>query len=201
MFLARAICLCARRAAAKKRRLLVSHICLRWRVCVLCCVVCRALSAAAVNAPCTDVCVCVLCAVFVSGKFSDPTKVQRAITLWQLTSDRAFSQINIGAAASIGWGNIKKDEKEANKWFKNCVPALEKEAAKGSAEAQTTLSFCFHNGYGMPKDNKLGLEWYAKAAGQGHAYAQYHFAECFRRGVGTGTPDPKKAAGPLSLSL
>lgn len=135
------------------------------------------------------------------GKFSDPTKVQRAITLWQLTSERAFSQINIGAAASIGWGQIKKDEKEAAKWFKNCVPVLEKDSAKGNAEAQTTLSFCYHNGYGVAKDPKLGLEWYAKAAGQGHAYAQYHFAECFRRGVGTGQPDPKKAAEILLLPV
>ncbi len=135
------------------------------------------------------------------GKFSDPTKVARAIALWQLTSDRAFSQVNIGASYSIGWGQIKKDEKEALKWFKNCVPALEKDAIKGNAEAQTTLSFCYHNGYGVVKDNKLGLEWYAKAAGQGHAYAQYHFAECFRRGVGTGAADPKKAAEILLLPV
>jgi len=135
------------------------------------------------------------------GKFSDPTKVGRAIVLWQLTSDRAFSQMNIGAAALSGWGSIKKDLKDAAKWFNNCVPTLVKDAERGNAEAQTTLSFCYHNGYGVPKDPKLGLEWYAKAAGQGHAYAQFHFAECFRKGIGVTSPDAKKAAEILELPV
>ena len=34
-----------------------------------------------------------------------------------MTNERAFSQLNLGACAAVGMAPIKKDDKEAQKWY------------------------------------------------------------------------------------
>jgi len=142
--------------------------------------------------------------------FSDKDKVNDAIDLWRLSADwSVFSQVNLGAAFLVARG----DQKEANKYFKLAIPTLEAcllppTSATASHPSQNflnrfesilTLAFCFHNGYGMERNNKKGTECYEMAANAGCAAAQYHLGECYRRGLGV-TKDLKRAIRLFALS-
>jgi len=95
---------------------------------------------------------------------------------------------------------LKKDEKEAQHWLEQAIPTLTAEAENGNAESLLSLSFCFHNGYGVPKkDHKKGASLYLQASTHCHAYAQYHLAECLRRGIGV-DKDIKKAVKYLAMA-
>ena len=43
---------------------------------------------------------------------------------------------------------------------------------QGHADAQYNLGVMYANGSGVPKDEVKAVEWYRKAAQQGHAHAQ-----------------------------
>ena len=53
------------------------------------------------------------------------------------------------------------------------IDALLAEATEGDAIAQFNLGLCYHNGDGVEKDDEKAVEWYTKAAEQGHPDAQY----------------------------
>ncbi len=42
------------------------------------------------------------------------------------------------------------------------------------------VGVCYEQGFGVPKDEKKGVEWYEKAAAQNHAEAQYNLGSCSR---------------------
>jgi len=55
---------------------------------------------------------------------------------------------------------------------------LDREAAgQGNAEAQFDLGFAYLRGEGLPKDRDQAVEWFRRAAKQGHADAQHFLAE------------------------
>jgi len=117
-----------------------------------------------------------------------------------MSSHYAFSQLNLGASLLVGYGNVAKDEKDALRWLQQAIPTLQQEAENGNAESLLSLSFCYHNGYGVnKKDHKKGAQLYQQAATHCHAYAQYHLAECLRRGIGL-EKDLKKAIKYLALA-
>lgn len=67
------------------------------------------------------------------------------------------------------------------------------EAAKGDANAQGMLGFCYFFGKGVGKDLAKAVFWYRKAAEQGHAKGQYHLGNCYATGQGV-TLDLTEAA-------
>jgi len=52
------------------------------------------------------------------------------------------------------------------------VAELREAAEQGDAEAQYRLAWCYENGKGVRWNSRTGLEWYAKAAKQGHEEAK-----------------------------
>ncbi len=62
-------------------------------------------------------------------------------------------------------------------------PQVVQVKATGEAEAQFKLAYRYSTGQGMPKDYAKALEWYRKAAAQGHARAQYNLGGPMPTGV------------------
>ena len=51
------------------------------------------------------------------------------------------------------------------KWYR-------KATEQGYAGAQYMLGFCYHNGWGVEKNDTEAVKWYKKAAEQGHVKAK-----------------------------
>lgn len=56
--------------------------------------------------------------------------------------------------------------------------------AKGDARSQYAMGVMAENGFGMPKNPKLAVDWYLKAAKQGNTDAQYNLGAMHEHGVG-----------------
>ncbi|KAJ6573839.1 HCP-like protein [Mycena vulgaris] len=111
-----------------------------------------------------------------------------------------------GLALRHGWG-CAKNEKQGFKWLRraaeNAVGDLESARTGGAIDAgavQTELVLaiyevgqCFFHGWGIPKDQKMGVSYYAVAARMGDADAQMDLAFCLANGKGT-KKDRKEAA-------
>ena len=59
-------------------------------------------------------------------------------------------------------------------------------------KVQARLGCAYYNGTGVPVDKEASVEWYSKAAAQGHADSQYLMGSSFF--FGTGVPVDKAAA-------
>ncbi|KAJ7451093.1 HCP-like protein [Mycena latifolia] len=111
-----------------------------------------------------------------------------------------------GLALRHGWG-CTKNEKHGFKWLRraaeHAVGDLEAARAGGPIDAgavQTELVLaiyevgqCFFHGWGIPKDQKMGVSYYAVAARMGDADAQMDLAFCLANGKGA-KKDRKEAA-------
>ncbi|KAJ7102566.1 hypothetical protein B0H15DRAFT_768275 [Mycena belliarum] len=111
-----------------------------------------------------------------------------------------------GLALRHGWG-CAKNEKHGFKWLRraaeNAVGDLEAARAGGpidEAAVQTELVLaiyevgqCFFHGWGVLKDQKMGVSYYAVAARMGDADAQMDLAFCLANGKGA-KKDRKEAA-------
>ena len=79
----------------------------------------------------------------------------------------------------------------------NNVKALERllEAAeRGHVQAQNRLAICYGKGQlGLPKDEKLAIVWYEKAAEQNYPASQYNLGIKLYQGVGVEKDDTKSA--------
>lgn len=72
-------------------------------------------------------------------------------------------------------------------------------AAHGNAEAQCDLGTAFLSGKGVPKNEKLAIEWLIKSSDRGNEEAQYLLFTCYT--MGTGVPkNPKVALGFLMMA-
>ena len=60
-----------------------------------------------------------------------------------------------------------------------------KAAQKGDANAQGYIGYCYLNGDGVPKNEKLAFEWTTKSAVQGNSAAQHILGWMFYSGTGT----------------
>ena len=80
------------------------------------------------------------------------------------------------------------DEKQ----YAAAFPMLKAAAEKGHRKAQYRLGRCYDKGRGTNEDDKMAVEWYAKAAAQDYAKAQYQLGKCYKDGEGV-EKDKKKA--------
>jgi len=62
-------------------------------------------------------------------------------------------------------------------------------AEEGNADAQFGMGLLYGNGFGVPMDDALALEWYRLAADQGHAQAQCNLAVMYSNGWGVPQSD------------
>lgn len=68
---------------------------------------------------------------------------------------------------------------------------LQRQAAQGHTEAQTTLGHLYNNGRGVPQDYVKAAQWYEKAAALGDMKAQYHLGALYENGRGVPQDYPK----------
>ncbi|KAF9014906.1 hypothetical protein BDQ17DRAFT_1114 [Cyathus striatus] len=111
-----------------------------------------------------------------------------------------------GLALRHGWG-CEKNEKMGFKWLRkaaeHAVVDLESARSGGAVDKsaiQTELVLaiyevgqCFFHGWGVPKDQKMAVSYYAVAARLGDSDAQMDLAFCFANGKGC-KKDRKEAA-------
>ena len=139
-----------------------------------------------------------------------------AIKWWRRAAARgnARAQYNLGVACSKGDG-VARDDEEAVSWWRLAAespPAADSERTwlstdaggevvgrglgdagrgqLGNADAQFRLGRMYSLGRGVPRDDRRALEWYRRAAAQGHDDARHALAGRFRRRamlVGTAT--------------
>jgi TPR repeat protein len=72
--------------------------------------------------------------------------------------------------------------------------AYKAEADMGNRHATNNLGVCYTFGRGVAKDEKLGIEYYRKAARQGSVLATNNLAMCMLRGVGCQMDEAKAIA-------
>ncbi|KAJ7185572.1 hypothetical protein C8R46DRAFT_937083 [Mycena filopes] len=111
-----------------------------------------------------------------------------------------------GLALRHGWG-CAKNEKHGFKWLRRAAESAvsDLEAARkggeieeGAVQTELVLAIyevgqCFFHGWGIPKDQKMGVSYYAVAARMGDADAQMDLAFCLANGKGA-KKDRKEAA-------
>ena len=62
-------------------------------------------------------------------------------------------------------------------------------AEEGNAVAQNNLGLMYHNGWGVPQDDKEAVYWYRLAVEQGYATAQYNLGLLYEKGKGVPQDD------------
>ena len=62
-------------------------------------------------------------------------------------------------------------------------------AEEGNAAAQNNLGLMYHNGWGVPQDDKEAVYWYRLAVEQGYATAQYNLGLLYEKGKGVPQDD------------
>ncbi|KAJ7237443.1 hypothetical protein B0H12DRAFT_1138814 [Mycena haematopus] len=111
-----------------------------------------------------------------------------------------------GLALRHGWG-CTKNEKQGFKWLRRAaehavsdLESVRKGSAVDDGAVQTELVLaiyevgqCFFHGWGIPKDQKMGVSYYAVAARMGDADAQMDLGFCLANGKGI-KKDRKEAA-------
>ncbi|KAF8196904.1 hypothetical protein K438DRAFT_1585443 [Mycena galopus ATCC 62051] len=111
-----------------------------------------------------------------------------------------------GLALRHGWG-CTKNEKQGFKWLRRAAESAvsDLESARtggaidqGAVQTELVLAIyevgqCFFHGWGIGKDQKMGVSYYAVAARMGDADAQMDLGFCLANGKGT-KKDRKEAA-------
>jgi TPR repeat protein len=85
-----------------------------------------------------------------------------------------------------GWGGYNGDDQDRQAAFETFreLASEQKEATWIVLEAQFNLGDCYHKGRGVAKDEAEAVEWYRKAAEQGHCVAQNNLGVCYHGGTG-----------------
>jgi uncharacterized protein len=92
----------------------------------------------------------------------------------------AKSQLELGAAFSLGKFGVGQDYGEAVRWIR-------KAAEQNFAPAQNCLGVCYHDGLGLTINYEEAVKWFRKAAEQGDADAQCNLGTRYLRGEGVAT--------------
>ena len=59
-----------------------------------------------------------------------------------------------------------------------------KRQSRDIQKLKINLGCCYYNGYGVVKDYYKAMQWFTKAAEQGHIQAQYNLGICYTYGHG-----------------
>ena len=68
--------------------------------------------------------------------------------------------------------------------YKQALPVCTKASEQGNAIAQYYLGMMYHEGTGVPQNDKQAIHWFTQAAEQGYARAQYNLGVMYRDGIG-----------------
>ena len=114
-------------------------------------------------------------------KEQKPRKTPEMTLLAAIQLDRAMHGLEL--QGMLSWANLSESHQRA---MDRIIKTLNREAGpdRNRQEAQLCLAVAYQNGEGIPRDYKLALQWYHKAAKQGHAEAQYQIGVMHKHGFG-----------------
>ena len=92
------------------------------------------------------------------------------------------------------WGykssRVVKNERRANELYRKAVDInIEQMVEDGDQYACACLGWMYENGKGVDQNDSTAVEWYRKAAEQGHADAQYNLGWMYENGKGVDPND------------
>jgi uncharacterized protein len=103
----------------------------------------------------------------------------------QAEAGDADAQSKLGVLYASGMGGLKRDKKEAARWY-------QKAADQGHPLGQWNLAFMYVKGEGVPVDYTRARHLFRKAAENGFVNAQYDLGMMILQGMG-GDQDRKEA--------
>lgn len=80
---------------------------------------------------------------------------------------------------------VKKDIYQSDKYYLEAVEAMKKLAEANDPEALGNLGMMYSNGDGVPRNEKLALEYMLRSAKTGYAFLQSNLAQMYLYGSGT----------------
>lgn len=80
------------------------------------------------------------------------------------------------------------------------VDGWEKKARAGDAMAQNIMGLAYKCGMGVKQDHAASIQWFRRAAEQGHTQAQVRLAQLFAKGLGEVARDQVQAYKWMSLA-
>jgi TPR repeat protein len=87
--------------------------------------------------------------------------------------------------ATPTWSDYKAGEDAYNRGdFATALREWRPLAEQGNDSAQFFLGVCYANGYGVPKNLELALQWYRLSADQGNWFAQNDLGAMYQQGDG-----------------
>lgn len=117
-----------------------------------------------------------LLGAYLMGKAKNEEDLREAIQWVRKAAEQgdAESQFMLGVICSSGdIPGVRKDEAEADKWFRKAAGAIRTAAEEGEPDAQYLLGTTYLDGIGgEKKDLEKAKEWFLKAAKQGDTRAQ-----------------------------
>jgi TPR repeat protein len=157
-----------------------------------------------------------------SSTFGILKDLTKAISLFQKSAAKGdvYALLGLEVAYRNGQG-VNRDEKEAQRYFDNAMPALEKlaqqgdhlaqywmgqvnrkdhakafgwyekSALQGNVQAQWDVGSFYQLGFGVPKNDVKAFEWYEKSALQGYVFSQFSLGNCYLKGRGVPKNDAK----------
>jgi len=101
----------------------------------------------------------------------------------------------IAALVSLFAGAAVADDEAEQEWrqadilmqrqqYQAALPLLLDAGRRGHVRAQATLGNIYHGAKGVAKDDTIAMQWYAKAAAQGHRFAEYSLGNGYMLGLG-----------------
>nr|WP_295931857.1 serine/threonine-protein kinase [uncultured Dyadobacter sp.] len=80
---------------------------------------------------------------------------------------------------------VKRDVYKSDKYYLEAIEAMKKLAEADDPEALGNLGMMYANGEGVPKNEKLALEYLLRSAKTGYAFIQSNLAQAYQYGSGT----------------
>ena len=109
---------------------------------------------------------CISCMMLFSCAYAENELDYKEVRAKALKGD-AKSQYNLGVIYDEGYKGVKKNQKEAIKWYR-------KAASQNYPEAFYNLGVAYAHGFGVKKDETEAVKWYLKAAEHGLSVAYYN---------------------------
>jgi superfamily I DNA/RNA helicase len=104
----------------------------------------------------------------------DPTKTSTKMTI-DSSSENELSRTSFGSKALTSFKSANDQQSSIEP--RSSIEDLIKEALTGDSESQFALATLFEKGQGVPRNLSKAVEWYKRAAQQGHASARLALGE------------------------
>jgi len=122
-----------------------------------------------------------------AGHIDDP--LARELLERAAVDKDAISVMWLARVYSTGRMTYPADKQRAVMLAAAVMPEIEALALAGNAEAGFLLGTAWAEGLGKQEDPEMALQWYRRAAAQGHVLAQHNIGNLYFSGTGVGQSD------------